>query len=295
MKEIICDGDSWTFGCEIVDPKLQNEYPSNTHPGEYDFLEENDDYRKPKIFSTHLQNLLDTKVTNLSWPADDNGSILRRTINYITNNYISLGKSTTDLFVIVGWSSPERNSFWYKDEKISRPFRLWPNVKHFDATPQEEIWKLYVQYLWNQEEYITRYVYQVVQFQTFCQAHNIKWMCYNSFYQVPDKNVGDWYDLNISEELIKLKGKIGGYQYQKPDIDTRYNENIDLLPLWDTVDSIRFYKKNSANNTFKSFITKNNHDNAFNGWHPSPSSHEIWAKELVRYINEYKLLQDAIH
>jgi len=32
---------------------------------------------------------MDANVTNLSWPADDNGTILRRTIAYITSNYIT--------------------------------------------------------------------------------------------------------------------------------------------------------------------------------------------------------------
>jgi hypothetical protein len=289
MKEIICDGDSWTFGCEITDPNIAKQYPKNVHPGAYDFLESNDSYRKPKIFSTHLENLLGASVTNLSWPADDNNTILRRTINYITNNYVATNKSTEDLFVIVGWSSPERNSFWYKDDKLSVLFRLWPNVRHFDALPQEEIWKLYIEYLWNKEEYLTRFVYNVMTLQNFCNAHNIKWMCYNSFYQVPNLNVDQWSDLNITEELSELRGKLGGYQYQKTNINERYSESINLLPLWETIDENRFYYKNNKNNTFKSFVEKNNPNDTFNGWHPSPTSHEVWAKELFRYINEFKL------
>ena len=82
--EIICDGDSWVFGSEIADPNIVTRYSSDTHPGVYDFFPENDAYRIPKIFSTHLANLLNIPVTNLSWPADDNGTILRRTINYIS-------------------------------------------------------------------------------------------------------------------------------------------------------------------------------------------------------------------
>ena len=116
--EIVCDGDSWVFGCEIADPNIATQYPKTTHPGVYDFLEKNDVYRHPKIFSTHLAKLMDANVVNLSWPADDNGTILRRTLHYITNTYIAENRSTDNLFVIIGWSSPERNSFWYKDDKI---------------------------------------------------------------------------------------------------------------------------------------------------------------------------------
>ena len=284
--EIITDGDSWVFGCELVDPKIT--MAGGAHPGAYDYLEENNKYRIPKIFPTHLEKLMNANVTNLSWPADDNSTILRRTIVYITNNYIVKKKSVENLFVIVGWSSPERNSFWYKDEKRSRPFRLWPQVAHFDDKPQEEFWKLYIQYLWNAEEYIPRYVLNVLQFQNFCDSNNIKWMCFNSFYQTPNKNVTEWHDLDISKELENLSN--GYFPYSKTEYETiRQHESLHYSGIWDIIDPIRFYKKNQSNNTFKSYI-ESNVDTPLTGWHPSPEGHEAWAKELQKYITENKLL-----
>ena len=73
--EIICDGDSWVFGCEIVDPILVDKYVKDVYAGNYDYFEENDEYRIPRIFPTYLGELLNADVTNLSWPADDNGTI----------------------------------------------------------------------------------------------------------------------------------------------------------------------------------------------------------------------------
>jgi len=289
-KEIIIDGDSWVFGCEIVNPVLAKKFPVNTHPGAYDFYQENDSYRIPKIFPTHLSNIMDADVTNLSWPADDNLSILRRTMSFITTNYISKNESVENLFVIIGWSSPERNSFWYKDKDISRPFRLWPQVKHFDAKPQEKFWELYVNYLWNPEEYLTRYVLNVIQFQNFCNAYGIKWLCFNSFYQTPKKNVTEWEDLDVAGELEKIH--LGKFQLNKSSQSlSRLTEEYDFSNLWDTVDPVRFYKKNEPNNTFKSYIEdpKNKIKNVLNGWHPSPESHEVWANELSRYIEENNL------
>ena len=147
--EIICDGDSWVFGCEIVNPELAKKYGKDVYCGEYDYFEENDEYRIPKIFPTHLGKLMDANIINLSYPADDNGTILNRTITYISNEYLAKNKPTDNLFVIVGWSSPERNVFYYKDDKINMRFRLWPQVKHFDSKAQEEFWKIYVTYLWH--------------------------------------------------------------------------------------------------------------------------------------------------
>lgn len=292
--KIICDGDSWVFGSEIADPEISKKYPVNTHPGAYDYLEENDNYRIPKIFPTHLGKIMDADVTNLSWPADDNGTILRRTINYITNTYIVNNIPLDNLLVIIGWSSPERNSFWYKDESISRPFRLWPQEQHFDEKPQEKFWDLYTRYLWNAEEYMPRYVLDVLQFQNFCKTHNINWMCFNSFYQTPGKNIENWEDLDVSFELKKLQNKLAWYQYQSTSsMHKRLNTTMNYESLWNTIDPVRFYKKDQPGNTFKSFI-----ENAepkvvpvFNGWHPSPASHEMWAHELANYINNNNLLK----
>jgi hypothetical protein len=233
---------------------------------------------------------MDAEVINLAWPADDNGTILNRTITYITTNYIAKGLPTDDLFVIVGWSSPERNSFWYKDEKYAGRFRLWPQVRHFDSPPQEEFWQLYVTYMWHPEEYLPRYVMNVLQLQNFLNAHNIKWMCYNSFYQTPGKDVKEWSDLNVREELQKIHS--GGAQYHNSTDPDGLRNHLQFLytDLWNTVDDVRFYRKDEDSNTFYSFIKNSTLEKPFNGWHPSPEAHELWAKELVRYINENNLL-----
>lgn len=286
--EIICDGDSWTFGSEIADPKISIKYDGSVHPGKYDWLEENDEYRIPKIFPTHLAKILNANVTNLSWPADDNGTILNRIITYITSTYIDKNISTDNLFVIVGWSSPERNFFWYKDDKFSAKFRLWPQVQHFDRPAQKDFWDMYVTYLWNPEEYIPRYVMNVLQFQNFCDIHKIKWLCYNSFFQTPGKNPKDWEDLDVKNELTKLN--LHGTVVQKSYKSGRDSYQYEYFSLWNTVNNLRFYKKDQPYNTFKSFIEQNNKIDTYNGWHPSPRSHEIWANELVRYIKLYNLL-----
>jgi hypothetical protein len=203
-------------------------------------------------------------------------------------------KNTDNLLVIIGWSSPERNSFWFKNGKTSIPFRLWPQVKQFDYPEQAEFWKLYATYIWNAEEYMSRYAFNVLQFQNFCDSNNIKWMCFNSFYQTrKKKNVDEWNDLDIGQELLDLRGKLGNHIYTESNTGLhRHCQSTDYTGVWDLIDSVRFYNKNKPNNTFKSYILDpyNNIQTALNGWHPSPESHEAWARELKRYITENKLL-----
>jgi hypothetical protein len=285
--KLIFDGDSWTFGCEIADPVLAAQHPRGTHPGVYDFKEANDYYRIPKIYPHYMAKQLDCDYVNLSWPADDNRTIIERTMSYISTEYLSCNKSTDDIFVIIGWTSPERNSFWWKNGNFSNKFRLWPQVQNFGDKKQKKLWKMYVQHMWNPEEYIPRHVSAITQFQNFCNAHNIKWLSYNAFYQTPHQGPDGWQDLDIIEELKSIDYNVGGYSYS--DNGKRTSKKMVFRTLWDTVDPVRFYKKDQPNSTFKSFIEANV-DDPLVGWHPSPSGHEAWATELVRYIKENNLL-----
>lgn len=290
---LITNGDSWTFGSEIAAPEIIADNPNASHVCQYDFYENNDHYRVPKIYPTHLGKLLDAEVVNLAWPADDNGSILRRTINYITKNFIEPGISTDNLFLVVGWSSPERNSFWFKDGQQSEPFRLWPNVPAFTHKAQEKFWELYVAYLWNPEEYIPRFVMNCVQLETFCQTHNIKFLQFNAFYQSPKTNIDLWQELDIAKEIENIQ--VDGYIYTDSRNSKRCHQLNDYKSLWNSINDARFYKKNQSGNTFKSFIDAAGLTSAYctqgpgAGWHPSPEAHEAWAQELYKYITDNNL------
>lgn len=285
--KLIFDGDSWAFGSEIADPKLASQYDKHVHPGVYDFLPVNDRYRVPKLYSHKMANLLGCDYINLGWPADDNKTIIERTMTYITSEYISQNKSTDELFVIIGWTSPERNSFWWKNGNFSNKFRLWPQVQHFDDKKQKKLWDMYVQYMWHPEEYIPRHVSTVVQFQNFCNAHNIKWLSYNAFYQTPHQGPDGWQDLNMLSEIRNVDRKLHGYSYSKNG--TRKQKQLQFETLWQTVDPVRFYRKDQPISTFKSFITETL-DDPWVGWHPNPEAHEAWALELTRYIKKNKLI-----
>lgn len=275
-KTIICDGDSWVFGCEIIDPlikeknKLTNNYPV------YDKNEENDKYRIPRIFSTHLGQLFNSNVINLSYPADDNGTILHRIISYISANFIQNGKLIEDIFVIIGWSSPERNFFWYKDDNFSKKFILWPNVKVFDNKNQKQFWDYYIKYLWNEEEYLPRYIMNISHFQSFCKSYGIKWLCFNSFYDINTKLINP----NVGHPIYDLKS------------NNRETFMQDYISIWNTINNVNFYKKDQLNNTFRYFMETNNKNNPYNGTHPSPESHKLWAEELYNYINENNILNE---
>lgn len=289
---IICNGDSWVFGCEITSPEIDKKYggPVDVYRGTYDFFDENDEYRIARIWPTYLKNYLDCETINIAWPADDNKTIVYRTIDYITRNYLATNKSTEDLVVIIGWSSPERNSFWYKSENVDWHFRLWPHVRHFDDPPQEEFWKLYVQHIWNPEEYIPRYIIDNITIKSFCEANKIKYLLFDSFYQVGGEHVDKWEKPPI-EKVIEGMSKYvyaSGYENLKREYNT-----IDWIKIWNEIKFPNFYYKYKNKNTFNDFI-QSKLDNPYIGLHPSPEAHDIWAEEIATYLKKYILNSNVI-
>ena len=100
MKKIIlCEGDSWTSG-DIINPKLDVTWVN--HPT-------NDSYRLPKVWPHKLGELLNIEVLNTANAGCSNDSIVRRVVE---NTLKLLDKyKGEEIFVIVGWSSPEEKIF----------------------------------------------------------------------------------------------------------------------------------------------------------------------------------------
>ena len=60
--------------------------------------------------------------------------------------------------------------------------------------------------------------------------------------------------------------------------------------LWEQVDLKRFYGKDKPPHSCHAFITKDHeHNQVISGMHPNEYGHELWAKELNRYIRENNL------
>jgi len=273
MKKLIVAGDSWTYGSEIRDPDLPESIKDWDAP--------NDAYRLPRIWPTKLGKMLgiEEEVINLSYPASSNDGIMRRTIAWITQEYIAKNKDTSELFVVIGLTSPERRDFFYRDrDKIDDPkhdrwwFTLWPMWTH--KYPQPTISKfaeLYSTYMWNPEEYIHRYLNQIYYLQLFFEKYNIKYLFFQSFYQYKDMCIKDWRD--------------GPY-------NRHYNGQPDQI-LWELIDSTRFMHKNEDMHSFHNYIktkdTSPNNKDAFIIMHPSELAHTWWAEHVYEYCTKNNL------
>ena len=136
FKRLVVSGDSWTYGSEIRDPKL----PESVK----DWDEPNDSYRLPKIWPTKLGNHIGVDdVVNLSYPAASNDRIVRNLVGWLTQEYLAPKRDTSELFVVVGFTSPERKDFYYRN--INNKFEhfwytLWPvSYTHLTLPTNREV------------------------------------------------------------------------------------------------------------------------------------------------------------
>lgn len=292
VKKLLVNGDSWTFGSEIMAPEFCVSPGEKGHgmagiykDGYEDFHECNDYYRIPRIWPTILGNMMGADVVNLSRPARSNDTIYEDTVHWLLENYILPSISTDDLTVIIGWSSPERKNIILQETNndIHR-FTLWPGMnddRYYQTWGAKKLFKFYVTYLWLEQEYIKRYVEQNYNLQNFCKAHGIKYYVFNAFYAQPDLGGPDkWSDLNVLEMIDKWDNLVDTWA------DGEYNWNnikVSLRNQWSQINNRNFINKDAL--SFRSYIHNNVSENVrMNNWHPSPESHDVWAKYLYDWI-----------
>lgn len=260
--KLIVAGDSWTYGSEIRDPDLP------AHIKDWDL--ENDGYRIPRIWPTKLgQKLGAREVINLSYPASSNDRISRVAKNYIIENHLNGGMSASDIFLVIGWTSPERKDFYYKDHDTDSWITIWPMWDPgYRQSTLGEFHKIYVKHMWNQEEYISRYVNQVLDMQNFCKAYGIRYLFFQGFYQHMNRMIRDWTDRPYA-------------------MDSRHA--IDMM-TWSLIDGKRFMMKDDEIHSFHNYIMHldrmNGSSLALSGQHPSEVAHTWWADRIADYCEE---------
>jgi hypothetical protein len=263
-KKLVVIGDSWTYGSEIRDPKLPKEVNDWDPP--------NDQYRIPRIWPTKLANKLDYDVVNLSYPAASNDRSVRILTGWLSQEYFSKKKSTDDLFVVVGLTSPERKDFYYKSDTHNFWYTVWPMWEHKYPQPElTEFSKLYALYMWNSEEYTHRYLQQIFYLQTLFNHYKIKHLFFQAFYQSNTMHIKNWTDDPYSRQ---------------------YNAQPDHM-LWDLIDPVRFMHKDDKVHSFHNYITSKdtspNKETSILLMHPSETGHTWWADHMYEYLMDHNL------
>jgi|TARA_Y100000034_G_scaffold127093_1_gene179352 hypothetical protein len=259
MKKIIlCDGDSWTSG-DIVDPEIFGDQLEHVnHP-------DNDQYRFPRVWP----GMLDYETMNESVAGSSNDAIVRRVLRKVLE--LLENNQPENLFVIIGWTSPERKDFYYKNIHSSWE-TLYPAQfkQDFDYAGESEkelkqFYKIYLKYFWNQEEYLERYIQQNLTMHYFLQIKGIKHLFFDSFYETNDSCIWDSKDL-LDDLSNQISNRIFSDKLQEEFIELRND----------------FFIKTSM----QKYLSSYNQEELFDGNHPSEGGHREWANYIQKYIGD---------
>ncbi len=274
MKKILlCEGCSWTAGSlgddnNVINPELADVLDNNLMHWR------NDDYRLPRLWPHKLGKLLNVNVKNVAVPGSSNDTIVRRTIN----NVLSLLKQYNgdEIFVIIGWTSPERKDFYHKDMVFPadanwftlRPAEIKNYLKNKDNKHLHSFFTNYGKYFWNREEYMSRYINHNLYLHYFLESYGIGHLFYSAFYE------GEHSITDITEGLIS-------------NVDSKEKESAEEF--------FKIYSKVFKDISFRKYVmetvapknTENIHSTKFfKDHHPTEIGHQMWAEELYNDLKD---------
>jgi hypothetical protein len=286
-KLILCDGDSWTSG-DMINPELKVTWVNDPT---------NDSYRLPKVWPHMLGKLLNTEVLNISQAGSSNDGIVRRTLDNV-NHYLEQGNNPEELFVIIGWSSPERKDFYYRNPRDMYHCHwetLYPNQLEQSFEHDKDLKSFYEKYIinfWNPEEYISRYIQQILFLHYFLSSNNIKHKFFNAFYEELE---GDETPL----EKAKLGVVAGMFNYRDLMSDLTSHRTIHKSTI---KQFSKVYNKIFITESFRNYLRRISNDDKFldsvqnnqiekkhfelDGHHPNNKGHQLWSKVVFENIKD---------
>ena len=291
-KILLCDGDSWTSG-DIIDPELfGDDFSHVNHP-------DNDQYRLPRVWPHKLGELLNVDVSNVSVAGSSNDAVIRRTIPRVME-LLEKYKSE-EIFVIVGWSSPERKDFFYNGEwscwETLYPAQIEQNLPNKDI---EKFYKLYLKYYWNSQEYMNRYINQTLYLHYFLERNNIDHLFFNAFYECSavdfqDDTYTKFVKNSVSgmrEKSDLIKDVLGKFKIiQKKFFKNKRKYESDGYLVSTSPYVLEEFSKITdrvlKDGSFRNFLMERGLF-SIPQQHPTEDEHKLWSEEL------YKDLKDLI-
>lgn len=291
MRLIGC-GDSWAWGAELV--KFQTTPKDRMCDHNDHYLPENMEYRfKHRYLNLFADRIGATELIDLSLAGYSNEAIHRSLIRYLAMEGYLSGRDTNDLFVSIGWTSPERkeHACVYKDQSHGivpselelfksntheRWFSVGPWVASIDYGEKEinDFFKYYIKYFWTELEMIYRWISIIKNTENLLKLHNIKYVMHQAFFHYKDATIANWDDDKYKTEII--------------DKWTTFEQAI-----FSSIDSKHFVDKDVFVKTFHRYVleeVKYDTTKIFTIFHPNTYAHKLWAEHQYDFCIKNNLL-----
>ncbi len=257
----------------MIDPELENQ------EGMFINHLENESYRLPKVWPHKLGKYLDDiTIENNAHAGSSNDGIVRRVMRRVTS--LLKEKKPEDLFVIIGFTSPERKDFFYKSSKRKAWDTLYPAQyeQDFDFDESGELksfYKTYGKVFWNAEEYLERYTQQIIMLHNFFENNNVRHLFFDAFYETVDDEMGLIFNsVDIDDVLIEL-----GY-----DTKSHYNYSEYISNIRKKVFMSESFRNTILNEMKNNNILRLDKNEYFRDSHPTEKSQEIWVNKLLPIV-----------
>lgn len=263
ISRLVAFGDSWTYGSELRDPQLTD------CTGDYDCR--NDAWRLRHAWPQQLADRLGiTEVINLGMAARSNDTIARQLREWLATEGYLTGRTTEQLLVCIGWTSPERRDFYFRSpDQPHNPDQGWmtlyPLWQHAYAHPAlDQFSRLYIEHFWHEEEYMQRWISQLLDTQHLLNTLRASWIQFQAFYHHHQQLISQWRD---DAYLAR----------------SRMPRSLQIM--WQSLDSDRFMHRDDTAHTFHNHILQQGGP-VLQGSHPSELGHQLWADHMACWIRE---------
>jgi len=274
-------GDSWCWGAELVDP-VEEPVPIMTLPGggfERQSKPINIEYRLKNRYINRFQTMIGAEeLVDLSEPADSNDAIFRKLVEWLINSGYTSGLDTSDLFISIGWTSPERTEFYYKEkwgEDHWATYGPWSldeqKNKNIDL---HNFFNLFFENFGTPDGFIYKYYQTMWATQCLLEKFNIKYVMHQAFYHYPDRMPLEWKDDVYKQEFLQM------------------DNNQTIKNLWNSINENCFVNKDhpTMSTAHHVMVEKGGLDNVFEVFHPNALGHKIWAEYLYEFCTDKGLL-----
>jgi hypothetical protein len=280
MKLVGC-GDSWCWGAELVDP-TEEPIPLMKLPGgefERHFKPVNEAYRlKYRYLNQFASKIEASEIVDLSLPSYSNDAICRRLLDWLAEEGYLEGRDTSELFITIGWTSPERTEFFYKETWGCDnwcPVGPWSIDQPYQNKQLKTFFSLYFENFSNPGGYLHKWITQIWQVEFLLKKLNIKYIMHQAFYHHHLQTIHQWND----EEYLK----------DKTNTITAANQK-----MWSMIDPIKFIGKNDSKTGTAHHVmldaANGDSTKVFEVFHPNATGHTIWAEHMFKYCKDNNLL-----
>lgn len=305
-------GCSWAEGIEILPAGAVENKPQDVHGLFLNHWPEYKDYRNTRKYGAKVAQHFNAELIDLSEGGNSNHTIVRTLLEYLSGEGYFSGRDTTDLFISVGWSNPQRMEFF----DVARRAHQKCNELHSALQMAEDgrrtkgqgatVGPLFVEYFEKSVHpihYINEWARLNFMLYHVLRTYNIPFMFQQNFYELQPYGgqMHAWYDKkywdvhypflsSTSHEMLKTIDNKNWFlcdeQSYAPGIPGTVNDYIR-----------EYNKKHSIGKipTHPNFVDipqpdVHNRDIdahqyiGFGYCHPNEQGHDVWAKYMIQEI-----------